>query len=77
MIRYSKVKEERIKKGYSCKKMTDLLNILREKRGAKPITQATYYKKEKGDIPIYIEEAEEIAEILGKNYKIFFDKKLS
>lgn len=77
MVRYNNVKEERIKKGYSCKKMVELLNVLRKKRGAKPISQATYFRKEKGDIPVYIEEAEEIAEVLGKNYKIFFDKKLS
>lgn len=76
-IKFVKVKEERMKKGYTCKDMVELINPLRIKRGAKPITQATYYKKEKGEIPVYIEEAFEIASVLGRNYKIFFTKELS
>lgn len=70
---YIKVKEERLKKGYTCKDMVDLINPLRVERGAKPITQATYYKKERGEIPVYVEEAFEIAKVLGKSYKIFFN----
>ena len=75
--KYAKVKEERLKKDYTCKDMVELINPLRIKRGAKPITQAIYYKKEKGEIPVYIEEAFEIANALGKSYKIFFKQDLS
>lgn len=73
IIRYENIKNERIKRKISCKKMVELLNPIREKRGAKPITSGTYYRKENGNIPIYIEEAEEIASVLGKDYKIFFE----
>lgn len=73
-IKYENVKNVRLKKNMTCKEMVDLLNPIREKRGAKPITAGTYYRKEMGDIPVYIEEAEEIASVLGKNYKIFFNQ---
>lgn len=72
-IKYESVRQERLKKNITCKKMVELLNPIRINRGAKPITSGTYYRKEIGIIPVYIEEAEEIAGVLGKSYKIFFD----
>lgn len=71
-LKFEKVKEERLKKGYTCKEITELINTLRIQRGAKPISPSTYYKKENGEIPVYIEESEEIASVLGKSYKIFY-----
>lgn len=72
-IKYENVRQERIKKNITCQKMVELLNPIRINRGAKPITPGTYYRKETGAIPVYIEEAEEIANVLGKSYKIFFN----
>lgn len=73
MARYDKVKEERLKKKMSIKDMTELLNQIRLARGAKSITPSTYYKKENGEIPVFIDEAEDIAKVLGRSIKIFFN----
>lgn len=71
-IRYKKVRELRIQKGMTAKDVVNLINPMRMKRNAKPISVVTYYKKEIGEIPVFIEEAEEIGKALGKDYKIFY-----
>ena len=72
-VKYKKVRERREALKYSGKDMVDKVNPLRIERGAKPITDKTYYKKETGEIPVYLEEALEFASVLGKSYKIFLN----
>lgn len=73
-IKYSKLRQARKKKGYNAEDMINTINPLRIKRGAKPITATTYYKKECGQVPIYLDEIEEISSAVGRTYKIFFEK---
>ncbi len=66
------IKNRRIFLGYSANKVTDIINVTRKKRGAKPIVASTYYKKENGEIPIYVEELEDIAIALKVEPKFFY-----
>lgn len=65
---YEKLAEIRKKKKYTIK---DLARVI----GKSP---ANYYKKEIGDVPFTLEEAEKIAQFLKKKpYNIFFNKDIS
>ncbi len=66
------IKKRRNNLGYSAKKMNTILNKIRINRGAKPIALSTYYKKENGEVPIYVEELEDIAEALKVEPKFFY-----
>lgn len=70
--RYKKIKERRIKLGLTAKEVVKTINPMRIKRGAKPMVVSTYYKKENGEIPIFLEEVDEIAKALFTDSKFFY-----
>lgn len=73
-IKYEKVRKIRRELGYSAKDMVEKANPLRIKKDMKPLSAITYYKKETGEVPFFLDEIEIFASVLGKSYKIFFDK---
>jgi transcriptional regulator with XRE-family HTH domain len=66
-IKYKKLREIRKKKGYSAKYMAIELTKRQQQ-----IAESTYYKKEIGYIPITVDEAQEIVNILKCSPLIFF-----
>lgn len=72
-VKYEKVRKVRIEKGFSANDIVTRVNPLREKRGLKPLSASTYYKKETGEVPFFLEEVEDFATVLGKTYRIFFN----
>lgn len=67
------IKKRRLELGYSAKTMVNLVNPLRVKREAKEIAVSTYYKKENGEIPIYVEELEDFATVLATSPDFFYN----
>jgi transcriptional regulator with XRE-family HTH domain len=68
-IKFEKVKKIRKKKGFSCKFMAEEMT-----RYGYKMVESTYYKKESGILPVTIDEANNISNILNKSPLIFFSK---
>lgn len=65
---YQKLRELRLKKGYSLEQMGEVISK----------SPANYYKKEMGEVAITLKEAELLSNFLKvKPNKIFFNEKLS
>lgn len=71
-VKYEKVRKRRLELGLSANDMVTKVNPLREKRGLKPLSASTYYKKETGEVPFFLDELEDFSFILGRTYRIFF-----
>jgi|GEM_PF-2733025 len=68
-VKHIAVRNLRKKKKISVKDM-----VLKLKEKGITLAESTYYRKEIGTIPIIIDEAKEIADILNCNASIFFKK---
>lgn len=73
-VKYEKVRKRRLELGYSAKDVVEKANPLRIEKDMKPLSAITYYKKETGEIPFFLDEIEDFAFVLGRTYKIFFEK---
>ena len=68
-----KIKKRRHDLKYSANDTLEIINKIRKARKVEPIALSTYYKKEKGEIPIYVEELEDFAIALKVEVNFFYN----